>query len=223
MSAEGALRDRDAAGFELIETLRWEPGGGFLRLDRHLARLHSSAHALGFVADPERIGETLRNGVGGSAPLRARLTLAQGGDTKCVTHPFEPLAGATVWKLRIAETRLSSADMLLRHKTTRRAAYDAARAEFSREQADEVLLLNEQGEVCEGTITTIFLDMGDGGSLRTPDLSCGLLEGVLRAEMIETGKAAEAVLTVEDLLAAKAVFVGNSLRGMIRAGVPEIA
>ncbi len=52
MPAEGALRDGTAAGFELIETLRWEPEEGFVRLDRHLARLYASAHALGFVADP---------------------------------------------------------------------------------------------------------------------------------------------------------------------------
>ena len=39
MSAESALRDGNAAGFELIETMRWEPGTGFLRCDRHLARL----------------------------------------------------------------------------------------------------------------------------------------------------------------------------------------
>ena len=29
MSAEGALRDGNAAGFELIETMRWEPDDGF--------------------------------------------------------------------------------------------------------------------------------------------------------------------------------------------------
>ena len=30
----------------LIETLRWEPAGGFVRLERHLARLQRSAAAL---------------------------------------------------------------------------------------------------------------------------------------------------------------------------------
>ena len=48
MPAEGALRDGTAAGFELIETLRWEPDTGFVRLDRHLQRLYASAQALGF-------------------------------------------------------------------------------------------------------------------------------------------------------------------------------
>ena len=48
MPAEGALRDGTAAGFELIETLRWEPGEGFVRLARHLDRLYASAQELGF-------------------------------------------------------------------------------------------------------------------------------------------------------------------------------
>ena len=78
---------------------------------------------------------------------------------------------------------------------------------------------NERGEVCEGTITNIFVDAGDGGALLTPAQSCGLLPGVLRADMLETGKAVEAVLSVGDLQAAKALFVGNSLRGLIRASL----
>ncbi len=216
MPAEGTLRDRNGAGFELIETLRWEPDTGFLRLDRHLARLYGSAHALGFAADPERIGETLRTGVGARVPLRVRLTLARNGDTACVTQPFEPVPEGEVWRLGLAGIRIDSADPLIRHKTTRRAIYDAARAEISRDEANEVLLLNERDEVCEGTITSLFVDCGDRGPLRTPALSCGLLPGVLRGEMLEAGKAVEAVLTADDLRA-KALFVGNSLRGLIRA------
>ena len=109
-------------------------------------------------------------------------------------QPFTPLAAEATWTLRIAETRLDSGDPMLRHKTTRRAVYDAARAEFSRDDADEVILLNQRGEVCEGTITNIFIDIGEP-VLVTPPLSSGLLPGVLRGELIATGKATEAMLT----------------------------
>ncbi|RLP26872.1 aminotransferase class IV family protein [Mesorhizobium sp. YM1C-6-2] len=216
MPAEGALRDGTAAGLELIETLRWEPGEGFVRLERHLQRLYASAHALGFAADPEAIGEALRECKGERVPLRVRLTLVRNGEIKATTAPFEPLPADAVWSLRIAATRLDSADPLIRHKTTRRQVYEAARAEFSREEADEVLLLNERGEVCEGTITNVYIDTG-GLVLVTPALDCGLLPGVLRGEMIDEGKAKEAVLTEVDLRAARALYVGNSLRGLIKA------
>jgi 4-amino-4-deoxychorismate lyase len=216
MPAQGTLRDGTAAGFELIETLRWEPEEGFVRLDRHLKRLYASAHALGFAADPEAIGEALRDCKGERVPLRVRLTLAQDGRANATTAPFEPLAADTVWTLRIARTRLDSTDPLIRHKTTRRAVYEAARAEFAREEADEVLLLNERGEVCEGTITNVFIDIGEP-VLVTPPLDCGLLPGVLRGSLVEQVTAREAVLTEADLRAAKALYVGNSLRGLIRA------
>src|SRR3546814_9833273 len=59
-----------------------------------------------------------------------------------------------------------------------------SRAEFSSEDADEVLLLNERGEVCEGTITNLFVE-AETGQFLTPALSSGLLPGVLRAERSE--------------------------------------
>jgi 4-amino-4-deoxychorismate lyase len=216
MPAEGALRDGTAAGFELIETLRWEPGEGFARLDRHLARLGKSARTLGFAHDEGAVREVLDGCASGDTPLRVRLTLAQDGRIGVTNAPFEPLPADAVWTLRIADTRLDSADPLLRHKTTRRAIYEAARAEYAHGDADEVLLLNERGEVCEGTITNVFIDIGEP-VLSTPPLSSGLLPGVLRGEMIDRRKAKEAVLTVNHLCTAKTLHVGNSLRGLIRA------
>ena len=216
MPAEGTLRDGNQAGFELIETLRWEPETGFIRLERHLARLQASAEVLGFAYSRATVEEVLCGAVGGAAPLRVRLTLARDGKAEVTKQPFTPLAPDAVWTVRIAQTRLDSGDPMLRHKTTRREVCDRARAEFSRDDADEVLLLNERGEACEGTITNIFAERGDG-RLLTPALECGLLPGVLRGELIATGKATEGILTVEDLRAAKAIFVGNSLRGLIEA------
>jgi 4-amino-4-deoxychorismate lyase len=216
MPVEGTLRDGPAAGFELIETLRWEPGEGFVRLDRHLQRLQASAAALGFAADPGKIGAALSTARNDSTPLRVRLMLARDGTVNATSVPFEPLPENTVWTLRIAKTRLDSTDPLLRHKTTRRQVYEAARAEFLREQADEVLLLNERGEVCEGTITNVFADFGEP-VLATPPLSSGLLAGVLRGSLVEQVTVREAVLKEADLRAAREIFVGNSLRGLIPA------
>ncbi|MBT1158738.1 aminotransferase class IV family protein [Aminobacter anthyllidis] len=215
MSSESALRHGHGAGFELIETMRWEPVGGFLRGELHLARLKASSEALGFSFDRESVEQSLKRAAAGDFALRVRLALSPDGSTDVTTEPFAPLAPDAVWTIRIAEARLNSSNELLRHKTTRREAYDRARAEFSREKADEMILLNQAGNVCEGTITSIFVDFGDGGPLRTPALACGLLAGVLRGEMLARGEAVETTLSLDDLNSASRLWVGNSLRGLI--------
>lgn len=217
MSAEGALRDGNTADFDLIETMRWEPGQGFLRFERHLARLYGSAEELGFACDPQRVGEVLANTVGAQqTALRTRLVLQRNGEVTAAAQPYEPLATDKVWRLQLARVQLSSTDTLLRHKTSRRQLYTHARSEYLVTQADEVLLANERGEICECTITNVFADFGDG-VLMTPRLDCGLLPGVLRAELLDEGRVQEAIYSYDELKSAKAIFVGNSLRGLIPA------
>lgn len=204
--------------FSLIETLRWQPDAGFLRLDQHLRRLSRSADALGF-RQPQDAKGKLQKEVSGDVPLRVRLVMTYRGKMEVTASPFEPVPEETVWRLKVAKTKLQSEDSLFRHKTTRREPYEAARAEFSKEEADEVILLNERDEVCEGTITNIFAESADG-MLLTPPLTSGLLPGVLRAELIRERKARGEVLKLDDLRHRK-LFVGNSLRGLIRAELIE--
>ena len=83
-----------------------------------------------------------------------------------------------------------------------------------------MILLNENGRVCEGTITNIFLRDG-GGPMLTPHISCGPLPGVLRGELLESGCAVEAELSTDDLRKSQGLYVGNSLRGLIRAVIVE--
>ncbi|HWK64863.1 MAG TPA: aminotransferase class IV family protein [Rhizobiaceae bacterium] len=219
MSSESALRDGNGADYELIETLRWEPAGGFVRIERHLERLQGSAEVLGFRHDAAAVDHALAAVSGGERPLRVRLTLSRTGEVACIFHAFEPTPPGTIWRLRMARTRLDADDPLIRHKTSRRDVFQAARLEFTAQEADEVILLNSQGRLCEGTITNLFLDRGDGGPLLTPALANGLLPGILRGELIELGRAVEADLVPDDLVTAKSIFVGNSLRGLIPATI----
>ncbi|AYG60391.1 aminotransferase class IV family protein [Rhizobium jaguaris] len=207
--------DQALDDFSLIETLRYEPQTGFVRLRLHLARLQRSARRLGFPAPKDALTKLDAIVAGANASLRVRLTFDRTGRTDITTAPFTPLVTDTVWRVHIAETRVDSADKLLRVKTTRRSVYEAARAEYSLAEADEVLLLNEKGEVCEGTITSIFLDDGSG-MLRTPPISSGLLAGVLRTELICQRKARVGRIGLDDLEKGS-LYVGNSLRGLIRA------
>ncbi|MFK4825547.1 aminotransferase class IV family protein [Paenochrobactrum sp. BZR 588] len=221
MSVESPLRDRSSTtemtpAFQLIETLRYEPDTDFLRLDLHLERLENSARALGFPFDINAVRQQLAAKGQGVKALRVRLTLDPEGVIDIETSSYEALPANTIWRLGIAKTRLRHDDPLLKHKTTRRELYVAAREEFSRDEVDEVLLFNDLEQLCEGTITTVFLDKGDKVCV-TPDICCGLLSGILREELLRKKIVSEAVLGLDDVLNAHHIFVGNSLRGMIKA------
>ncbi len=215
MPAESALRDGQPAGYALIETMRREADGTIPRRARHLDRMAHSAGILGFAFDRQN-AEDLLGAIGGDAALRVRLDLSADGRIGLTTTPFAALPQGTVWRLAIAATRLDATDPLRRHKTDSRAIYAEARGEFSADAIDEVLLVNGDGELAEGTITNLFVDRGDG-VLVTPPLDAGALPGVLRAELLDQGMAVEARLLPSDIARARTVFVGNSLRGLIAA------
>ncbi|WP_170547968.1 aminotransferase class IV family protein [Ruegeria atlantica] len=198
--------------FRIIETLVFRPEQGFVRRDRHLARMARSAQAFGISFDADRAIDLL-NGVGGSSPLRCRLTLAAGGQLDITTGALAD--NPTIWRIAIAEPRLTASDIWLQHKTTQRAIYDTTRATLPH-GIDEVLFLNERDELCEGTITNLFLHMPDGRRL-TPALSSGVLPGILREELLSNKEVTEAALTLTDLKNAEKLYMGNSLRGLIRA------
>jgi len=203
---ESALRQGAGdPGLTLIETLGWT-GAAFPRLALHVARLTRSAVRLGWPCDPAAMVGLLQGAVG-PAPARVRLTLDREGRFS-VQVAAMPQAGP-VWTLTLAPTRLTSGDPWLTLKSSRRTQYDTARAALPA-TADEAIFLNERGEVCDGTITTLFFDPGQG--MRTPPLSCGLLPGVLRAELALP----EQVLLAADLPQVR-LWVGNSLRGLIPA------
>ena len=97
-------------------------------------------------------------------------------------------------------------------------------AEAQREGLDEVVLLNERGEVTECTSANIFAVKD--GKILTPPLNSGCLEGVTRGILMEiapeTGvSVVEQALRPEDLYSADEVFISSTNRNII--GVGEIA
>jgi para-aminobenzoate synthetase/4-amino-4-deoxychorismate lyase len=207
--AECLLKARyyDAARrpIELIETLRRQPGEGYVRLERHLARMGRSAVLFGIPFDRAR----LMLPDGGAEALRVRLTLDESGAFHVTTAPLGP--AQTRWTYTISPNRVRSDDMLARHKTNWREHLAPLAG------IDETIFLNQRGEIAEGSRSTVFVRRG--GELLTPPLSAGILDGVLRREMLEQSACREAVLMPSDLEDGGVLF-GNSLRGLI-AGVRD--
>ena len=174
---ESALRRTAPDGLTLIETFRWEPAAGFVRLPAHLARMARGAGgARGRLRPgggrPRARRRRRRRAAAGAPDPGARRNA--GGGRDAARAGFEGALARGPGRAAAAVGR-----PWLRLKTSARATYDAVRAGLPA-GVDEAVLLNERGEVCDGTITTVFLDRGAG--LETPPLGCGLLPGVLRAE-----------------------------------------
>lgn len=201
---EDALRAGSAdPDLTLIETLAWD-GTGFARQDLHLRRLVRSAARLGWTCDPAAATRALRLAAPPD-PARLRLTLDAAGTVLVQAAPLPPAASR--WTIALAPQRLAANDPWLTLKSSRRATYDTTRASLP-PGLDEAVFQNERGEVCDGTITTLFFDRGHG--MRTPPLTCGLLPGVLRTELALP----EEILLATDLPHVR-LWVGNSLRGLI--------
>jgi para-aminobenzoate synthetase/4-amino-4-deoxychorismate lyase len=109
-------------------------------------------------------------------------------------------------------------DPFLYHKTTNRRVYDDARAACP--GFDDVILWNAKGEVTESCIANVVVEIG--GSLFTPPVACGLLAGTYRARMLEEGRVAERVVTVEELRSSPRVLLVNSVRGMVEVKVAPV-
>jgi len=203
--------------FELIETMLHDPQAGFVLLDRHLQRLRTSARYFAFPYDEAKVREALGDAVRGTEGFaRVRVLLSEAGAVTVTSTPLPAPNPQAVMRFAVSSTRVDSSDLFLFHKTTRRELYDREWQEYAdRVGSDEVVYLNERGELTEGSRTTLFIERD--GVLLTPPLSAGLLPGTLRADLIASGRASEAVLSLTDLDGASNIYLGNSVRGLLRA------
>ena len=189
----------------------WDPEKGAPDINLHLERMCKSAANLKFKFEISEIKQKIVK-IKSQSRLRCRLTLRFDGKINLTTAPLIP--NSKNWILGLSETILNSSDPWLLHKSSNRALYDAERANLP-DGIDEFIYLNERNEVCEGTITNIFVKKA--GQWLTPPLSSGCLPGVLRRKKIEDGSCQVKIVTFSDLHDAEKIIVGNALRGEIEA------
>jgi len=209
LHAKAAVLTHDVGRHRLLETLGFVPGAGLRHLDRHLARMADSADWAGFRFARAAVVRSLDQAVAGRAePARVRLLLTREGHVEVQLEAMPPVA---VWPvlLVLAHEPVDAGSPWLQHKTTRRDVY-VTRA-LRHPEADDVVLVNQHGEVTETTTANLALRIG--GRWWTPPTASGCLPGVERGRLLKLGRLRERVLTVEDLLGAEEIAVVNSLRG----------
>lgn len=208
----------------LLETLAHRPGVGLVDVERHLRRLRDSAAFCGVPLDEPAARAALdaavaaakaaaRSPAGAEVPLRVRLELSPDGRASVTTAPL-PSSSSPVRLVVDDAPRVRSDDWWPRHKTTRRAWIEQLRAEHrvgGPGGPDEVVWTNERGEVCEASTATLAVRLD--GRWWTPPVECGLLPGVLREQLLESGQLELRVLHPGDLRRAEGLAVLSSLRG----------
>lgn len=228
---KGRFLTHPAPDFQLIETLLWQSSSGFWLRNEHLDRIVASAKYYHFNFDLKELVEALEGHVKGQIGVRrVRLLLAKDGSisvssVKCepplqVSLPKTPEANGTELPLvKFSGDTVNSTQPALMHKTTLRDIYDKALLRAGREGCLDLLFTNEKGEVTEGAITNVCI-YKDGRYL-TPPVKSGLLAGVMRRRLLEepAGGVVEEILTVDDVYRAEAVFVCNSVRGVVQVRV----
>ena len=189
---------RKAVEFELFESMLIEDGDIFL-LERHLERLRNSAAYFGFQFKEDALRTTLTNI---RSPLaKLKLILSKDGRFTTETSLLPDRNG--VQRVFLATTPVDSSDPFLFHKTTNRA------------YPHDIIFYNERNEVTESGIANIVVRLED--QLFTPPVSCGLLPGTFRAQLLDEGQIKERAITVDELKRAAEFFLINSVRKWMRA------
>jgi para-aminobenzoate synthetase/4-amino-4-deoxychorismate lyase len=195
--------------FELLETIRWQPGSGYFLLDYHLRRLQRSAEYFGFTLDPDKVVAALDNleATFAGSPQRVRLLVARSGAVTLNVSPYLPESGPR--RVCLAPEPIDRDDPFLYHKTTHRPVYERALAACP--GYDDALLWNKAGELTESCRANVVLELD--GERVTPPVSSGLLPGTYRAWLLQTGRVREQVVRVADLARYDRLWLVNSLRG----------
>jgi len=118
----------------------------------------------------------------------------------------------------ISDVKKSSTGLLVSHKSVNYLENLLILRDAKKNDCDEALFINEKGHLTEGAYTNVFLV--NNNRVLTPDISCGLLEGTMRAQIIqacnELGLKIEfEKIGINQLLESDEVFLTNALMGIM--------
>ena len=217
-------------GHGLFETILWDER----RLDRwdaHLDRMTRGSAVLGLPA-PDRLAcrdaaEAALTAAG--SPHRAAVRLnwsagvgGRGLDLPATPHPVLSATAAAIGppegpaRLVTSTVRRNDRSPASRLKTLAYLDNVLARAEARAAGGDEALMLNTEGEVACAAAANIFWIRDR--AVFTPALACGVLDGILRAEVlaacVRLGVPAQEVRAKPAQLLGSPLFLTNSLVGV---------
>lgn len=201
--------------FELFETMLLE-NGQILLLEDHLKRLNSASSFFLFKFDENLLRDQLKKELSkyvNQSPQKVKLYLNKWGKTRIEITLLKSLPEEI--KVVLSKNRINNKNKYQYFKTSNRKLYNREQKYFSKRGYYEVLYFNNHNELAEGSISNIFLKIGD--TYFTPPVTSGILPGVYRNFIIRRDSdIKESKLYFEDLMKADEIILTNALRGEIK-------
>ena len=202
---KAAVLYRKQACFKLITTGRVSQKS-LLFEEQHLERLTKASRYFAYPFDPEELGQKIEEecqACDSHQDYRLRITISKSGEMEVSRQVLEPLSPAFCQaQLCLQEADLQQAFTYF--KTTHRPHLSLGE--------QEIIYHNVAGELLETSIGNLVLKIA--GKLYTPPISQGILPGIYRQHLLETGQVEEKVLTVQDLDQAETIYGCNAVRGL---------
>ena len=202
---KAAVLYRKQARFQLITTGRISQKQ-LLFEDQHLERLTKASRYFAYPFDPEELRQKIEEecqACDSHQDYRLRIILSKSGEMELSRQILTPLSPSFCKaKLCLQEADLNQSFTYF--KTTHRPHLNLDK--------QEIIYHNAAGELLETSIGNLVLKIA--GKLYTPPTSLGILPGIYRQHLLETGQVEEKVLTVPDLNQAEAVYGCNAVRGL---------
>ena len=209
---KAAVLYRKQARFQLITTGKISQKN-LLFEDQHLERLRTASRYFAFPFDPEILRQKIEaecQACDANQDYRLRISLSKSGEIEVDRQVLTPLSTSFCQaQLCLQEANLQQAFTYF--KTTHRPHLSLGK--------QEKIYHNKLGELLETSIGNLVLKMN--GKLYTPPSQLGLLQGIYRQHLLESGQVKEKVLTIEDLRGAEAIYGCNAVRGLYELSVRE--
>ena len=129
------------------------------------------------------------------------------------TNHYTPEKYEKGFYMDISEVKRNETSPLVYHKTMNYGDCILEKRNAAAAGMDERLFLNTKEQISEGTVSNVFFVRK--GVICTPEVSCGLLPGILREYLCESEEVKETDIYVQDLKRYQECFVTNSLMGIM--------
>ena len=202
---KAAVLYRKQARFKLITTGKISQKQ-LLFEDQHLERLTKASRYFDYPFNPEDLRQKIEEECqvcDANQDYRLRIILSKSGEIELSRQILAPLRPSFCKaKLFLQEVDLNQAFTYF--KTTHRPHLSVGK--------QEIIYHNAAGELLETSIGNLVLKIN--GKLYTPPISQGILPGIYRQHLLETGQVEEKVLTLADLNQAETIYGCNAVRGL---------